>query len=140
MDCFRPSQSQLKVTIGSALIQQAAAGGATLRNEINNNIFQDDAGGWQMAVTYYVSNSHHPNVANWTVILHAHAISAPGNAESFEANAVLVEQPPAETAGLSPDQRLRRLLAVTRGAVAIRRSTASSSAFCGTARSAKPTR
>jgi hypothetical protein len=79
-DCFHPSQNQLKVTIGSALTQQAAASGATLRNEINNNIFQDDAGGWQMAVTYYVSNSHHPDVANWTVILHAHAVDAPGNA------------------------------------------------------------
>ena len=35
-------------------------------------------------------------------------------AESFEANAVLTEQALAETAGLSPDLRLRRLLAVTR--------------------------
>jgi AcrR family transcriptional regulator len=35
-------------------------------------------------------------------------------AESFEANAVLVERALAETAGLSPDLRLRRLLAVTR--------------------------
>jgi AcrR family transcriptional regulator len=35
-------------------------------------------------------------------------------AESFEANAALVEQALADTAGLSPDLRLRRLLAVTR--------------------------
>lgn len=35
-------------------------------------------------------------------------------AESFEANAVLTEQALAETAGLSPDLRLRRVLAVTR--------------------------
>lgn len=35
-------------------------------------------------------------------------------AESFEANAVLVEQSLTETAGLAPDQRLRHLLAVTR--------------------------
>jgi AcrR family transcriptional regulator len=35
-------------------------------------------------------------------------------AESFEANAVLTEQALAETAGLPPDRRLRRVLAVTR--------------------------
>jgi AcrR family transcriptional regulator len=35
-------------------------------------------------------------------------------AESFEANAALTEQALAETAGLSPDLRLRRLFAVTR--------------------------
>jgi AcrR family transcriptional regulator len=35
-------------------------------------------------------------------------------AESFEANAALTEQALAETAGLPPDLRLRRLLAVTR--------------------------
>ncbi|HEX3784508.1 MAG TPA: hypothetical protein VHX38_33025 [Pseudonocardiaceae bacterium] len=79
-DCFHPSQSQLGVTIGSALAQQAAASGATLRTEINANIFQDDSGGWQMAVTYYVSNRDHPKAANWTVILHAHPVDATGNA------------------------------------------------------------
>jgi hypothetical protein len=68
--CFHASQ--LTVAVGPELAQQAAADGATLSDGFNNNIFQDDTGAWQMAVTYRVFSNKHPNAANWTVILHAH--------------------------------------------------------------------
>jgi hypothetical protein len=91
-DCFHPGQGRLDVTIGSALAQQAAASGATLRTPINNNIFQDDSGAWQMAVTYYVSNRDRPQATHWTVILHAHAAGATGNAvpTTWAADSLLV--------------------------------------------------
>jgi hypothetical protein len=88
--CFHASQ--LTVTIGSALAQQAAASGSTLRTGINNNIFQDDSGAWHMAVTYYVSNLKHPTARAWTAILHAHPVSVSGSAvpTSWVADSLLV--------------------------------------------------
>ncbi|HEX3787190.1 MAG TPA: hypothetical protein VHW44_04965 [Pseudonocardiaceae bacterium] len=91
-DCFHPSQSQVTATIGPALAQQAAADGATLQDAFNYNIFQDDSGAWQMAVTYRVSNRQHPKATNWTAILHAHPTSTTPDAvpTSWAADSLLV--------------------------------------------------
>jgi hypothetical protein len=68
--CFHATP--ISVAIGPDLGDQASAADATLRNEFNNNIFQDNSGKWQMAVSYYVSNPEFPDATAWTVILHAH--------------------------------------------------------------------
>jgi hypothetical protein len=88
--CFRPTP--IHVTIGPDLTQQAASSGATLHTEINNNIFQDDSGSWQMAVTYYVSNRRFPKASQWTAILHAHPVNPSGNTvpTSWVADSLLV--------------------------------------------------
>ncbi len=67
--CFKPTP--LTVT-GGVLEQQAQTHGSKLGVFENNNIFQDDAGNWQMATTVNIQNPAFPNAGPWTVIVHAH--------------------------------------------------------------------
>ncbi len=65
-------QSAITIDRGT-LGQQANTLGATLPTAINGNIFQDDAGTWHMAVTFYVHNpSTYTGTSPWTVVAHAH--------------------------------------------------------------------
>jgi hypothetical protein len=88
--CFQASP--MSVSIGNALARQLAANGASLTARINNNIFQDDSGAWQMAVTYYVSNPKYPDATAWTAIMHAHPQQATGTAvpDAWVADSLLV--------------------------------------------------
>lgn len=88
--CFR--EDPITVSIGPDLARQVSAAGATLKQGFNNNIFQDDSGTWQMAVTYYVSNTKFPKAPDWTAILHAHATDRTRNAipTSWVADPLLV--------------------------------------------------
>ncbi|WP_328610313.1 hypothetical protein OG943_14665 [Amycolatopsis sp. NBC_00345] len=71
--CFKATP--MTVAAGPALTAQLA--GSTLKARINNNIFQDDSGAWQMAVTYYVSNPRFPGAKAWTAVVHARPAGAP---------------------------------------------------------------
>ena len=66
------SAETLTITASTAIKQQALNAGSTLAPFDNMNVYQDNAGDWQMAVTAYVKNSTvNPNNNPWTVILHA---------------------------------------------------------------------
>jgi hypothetical protein len=76
--CYTPST--LSVTTGAALKSQLPAN-VTLRGYQNNNVYQDNAGNWQMATTVTVNNAvANPNGLPWNVILHASPVS--GSASS----------------------------------------------------------
>ncbi len=51
--------------------QQAAAFGSTITSIGNNNIYQDNAGHWQMATTMHLSNPNQTTDPTWSVIAHA---------------------------------------------------------------------
>ncbi|WP_329062336.1 hypothetical protein [Amycolatopsis sp. NBC_01480] len=72
-ECFQPTP--MTVSIGPSLTAQLA--GSTPRNRINNNVFQDDSGAWQLAVTYYVSNPRFPQAKAWTVVVHGRPAKEP---------------------------------------------------------------
>ncbi|SEP51132.1 family 43 glycosylhydrolase [Amycolatopsis saalfeldensis] len=74
--CFQATP--MTVSIGPSLTAQLA--GSTLRNRINNNVFQDDSGAWQLAVTYYVANPRYPQAKAWTAVVHARPAQASGTA------------------------------------------------------------
>ncbi|QWT21286.1 hypothetical protein KPL74_04625 [Bacillus sp. NP157] len=66
-DCF----SATRVTLDPGpFAAQAAAQGATINNFEGLNIFQDDAGTWQMAVTAHLKKG---TGDGWNVVMHAHA-------------------------------------------------------------------
>jgi hypothetical protein len=67
--CYTPGT--LKISTGAALKAQLPAN-TTLTGYQNNNVYQDNAGNWQMATTVTVNNtSANPNGLPWNVILHA---------------------------------------------------------------------
>lgn len=68
-ECYTPTG--LTVKTGSSLSSQLPAN-EQLKGYQNNNIYQDDAGNWQMATTVSVDNpTANPNGLPWNVILHA---------------------------------------------------------------------
>ena len=68
-ECYSPSS--LTITTGPTLSSQLPTN-TTLNGYQNNNIYQDNAGEWQMATTVSVKNlSANPNGLPWNVILHA---------------------------------------------------------------------
>lgn len=86
--CF--AWTPVKVTLGSLKAQLDVAG-VRKTNFQNLDIFQDDHGGWQAALTIGVQSAGHPK--HWTVITHAHPVDA-GTADTpptnWEADAVLI--------------------------------------------------
>ena len=65
--CFTTSS----ITIDdSNFAQQAAAVGSKVTSTGNNNIYQDNAGNWQMATTLHLFNPTQPDTT-WSVIAHA---------------------------------------------------------------------
>jgi hypothetical protein len=67
--CYTPSA--LTMTMSPSLRNQLPSG-VTLAGYENYNVYQDNAGNWQMAVTRAVNNSAaNPNNLEWHVILHA---------------------------------------------------------------------
>ena len=65
------TRSSFTITTGAALKGELPAD-TTLSGYQNNNIYQDDAGNWQMATTVTVNNAAaNPNGLAWNVILHA---------------------------------------------------------------------
>ena len=91
--CYTPST--LTITTGDALTSQLPAN-TQLKGYQNNNVYQDNAGNWQMATTVTVNNpSANPNGLPWNVILHASpvsgsATSANGVPLSWTADTLLV--------------------------------------------------
>jgi hypothetical protein len=89
--CYTPET--LTIAASTAITQQAASVGSTLKPFDNMNVYQDDSGNWQMAVTAYVKNStENPDNNPWTVILHASPNSVtPGQVPTaWTADALLV--------------------------------------------------
>ncbi|WP_237476928.1 family 43 glycosylhydrolase [Lichenibacterium dinghuense] len=70
--CF--TSTPLTVGVGS-LGAQITAAMATVTNFQNVDAFQDDAGTWHAVLAIGVKNAAHPD--HWTVLVHAHAASAP---------------------------------------------------------------
>ncbi|WP_446742440.1 family 43 glycosylhydrolase [Silvibacterium acidisoli] len=69
------SSSAITITTGAALMAQLPAN-TKLNGYQNNNIYQDNAGNWQMATTVTVNNpAANPNGLPWNVILHASPVS-----------------------------------------------------------------
>jgi len=75
LDCPEPIQP-MGCTISaiatdfSNFAQQAKTSGSTVTSVGNNNIYQDNAGNWQMATTLHLSNPNQPDTT-WNVIAHA---------------------------------------------------------------------
>lgn len=88
--CFQ--EQPMTVTVDRALAHQVAADGAKLVSNENHNIYQQDSGAWQMALTYFVSSSKHPKSAHWKIIVHAHPASVPAHSvpTSWVADSLLV--------------------------------------------------
>lgn len=69
----------ITIALADSLIADAAQHGATFQAGTdapnvwseNNNIRQDDTGGWHMATTLRVSNTSVPDTDYWTMIVHA---------------------------------------------------------------------
>jgi hypothetical protein len=67
--CYTPGN--LTITTGQSLMAQLPPN-TTIVGYQNNNVYQDNAGNWQMATTVSVRNaSANPNNLPWNVILHA---------------------------------------------------------------------
>ena len=67
--------STLSVTTGAGLRSLLPAN-VTIGGYQNNNVYQDNAGNWQMATTVTVNNAAaNPNGRPWNVILHASPVS-----------------------------------------------------------------
>ena len=65
--------TKTSITIDDSLTtQQAAAFGTTVTASSNHNIYQDNAGNWQMATTLSLSNPGQTADTTWSVICHAH--------------------------------------------------------------------
>jgi len=92
-ECYGPSS--LTITTGPTLTSQLPSD-TTLNGYQNNNIYQDNAGNWQMATTVSVkSQSANPNGLPWNLILHASpaagsATSPAGVPLSWVSNALLI--------------------------------------------------
>ena len=69
-ECFTPASISLNP---GPFTEQTAIAGSTINNFENLNIYQDNAGGWQMAVTAHLTKS---GVTAWNVILHARPTNA----------------------------------------------------------------
>jgi hypothetical protein len=68
-DCYSPTS--LTIATDPTLTSQLPSG-VTLKSYENYNVYQDNAGNWQMAVTQMVDNPVvNPNGLEWHVILHA---------------------------------------------------------------------
>ena len=73
VSCY--TSSTLSVTTGAGLKGQLPAN-VTIGGYQNNNVYQDNAGNWQMATTVTVNNvAANPNGLPWNVILHASPVS-----------------------------------------------------------------
>jgi hypothetical protein len=82
--CF--TSTSITVDFGS-FATQAQGAGASISSYGNLNIYQDNAGTWQMAVTANLSNPS----SNWHAILHAHPTSSnSGIPTAWMADALLV--------------------------------------------------
>lgn len=87
-DCFSSTPVQLDPGILTSLTANA---GSTINNFEGLNIYQDNAGKWQMAVTAHLSK---PGMTDWNVILHAKPTSTPGGVPtSWTIDALLVGDP-----------------------------------------------
>ena len=65
------SSSPLTITTGTSLANSLPAN-TTIKGYQNNNVYQDNAGNWQMATTVTVNNAAaNPKGLPWNVILHA---------------------------------------------------------------------
>jgi hypothetical protein len=79
-ECYSPSSLTIKT--GTALAAQLPSN-ESLNGYQNNNIYQDNAGDWQMATTVSVKNlSLNPDSLPWNLILHASPVT--GSATSPE--------------------------------------------------------
>lgn len=86
-DCFAASPVKLEP---GPFADKVTAAGAHLNNFENLNIFQDDTGAWQMAVTAHLKKIGGTG-SGWNVILHAHPTSnGPGVPTAWEVDDVLV--------------------------------------------------
>jgi Glycosyl hydrolases family 43 len=91
--CYSPNT--MTITTGAALKSQLPAN-TTVSGYQNNNVYQDNAGNWQMATTVTVNNAAaNPSGLPWNVILHASpgsgsAVTAGGVPLSWTSDALLV--------------------------------------------------